>query len=606
MEPKIKLTDYLNIATNGGADFITSENAVIYISDVYGHFQLIRKDLVTGKQNRLTSTENRCTNPTSLFDGSVVYSSDKGGDENFQIFVLKGDEEFKLTKYDSVKFKFAFGTEKSIYLSANLVKPSRFDIYKCELPLTPKSDLKLVVEGFEYLPIVANLVNKSETHLILTKARSNLSNDILFFDTESQKLVNYTQKHFQKHNARFVPHEFFNAETLLITSDYKREFLSLALFNMTTGKLQWLEDDTKDTEGVKVCRLTKKLYFSKNDSGSSRFYKAEIQEQQKFERAELPLPCKDGVLLAGDYRSFTTAFTINEAGNRILFSFSCPKMPAAVWMVDLDSNELTQISQKIESQLDFVRSHSNYFESFDGLKVPYFSYYSREEKVKPTILMIHGGPEGMVTTAFNKITQLFVASGFNVITPNIRGSSGYGRTYLALDDIEKRLDSIKDIQALAKNLLENDERVGKQLIIFGGSYGGFAVLSAITEYPELFSIAVDIVGISNFVTFLKNTAAWRRVIREVEYGSLENDLKFLEKISPIRKVSLIQTPTIIIQGDNDERVPLSESIQIYEKLHENGVPTKLIRFADEGHGVVKMKNQIIQYQEILNFIANYI
>ena len=143
-------------------------------------------------------------------------------------------------------------------------------------------------------------------------------------------------------------------------------------------------------------------------------------------------------------------------------------------------------------------------------------------------------------------------------------------------------------------------------MVYGGSYGGFAVLSAMTEHPELWKAGVDIVGISNFVTFLKNTAAWRRSLREAEYGSLEHDLETLEKVSPIHKIDRISAPLFIIQGDNDERVPLSESIQMYEKLKERGLPVKMLRFDDEGHGLAKLKNRITAYSEVVNWLKEIV
>ncbi|TFH04083.1 MAG: S9 family peptidase, partial [Candidatus Thorarchaeota archaeon] len=147
---------------------------------------------------------------------------------------------------------------------------------------------------------------------------------------------------------------------------------------------------------------------------------------------------------------------------------------------------------------------------------------------------------------------------------------------------------------------------GNRLAIIGGSYGGFAVLSAMTEHPDLWRAGVDIVGISNFVTFLRNTAAWRRSLREAEYGRLEHDLETLEKISPINKIDKIAAPLLIIQGDNDERVPLSESIQMYEKLKEKGLQVELMRFADEGHGLAKLNNKIKAYSRVVQWLQEIV
>jgi dipeptidyl aminopeptidase/acylaminoacyl peptidase len=205
---------------------------------------------------------------------------------------------------------------------------------------------------------------------------------------------------------------------------------------------------------------------------------------------------------------------------------------------------------------------------------------------------------------FNPVYQFYISAGFALVAPNIRGSTGYGREYLDADNVEKRLDSIMDIRQLALHLQETDSEIdGERLVIYGGSYGGFAVLSAMTEHPELWKCGVDIVGISNFVTFLTSTAAWRRSLREAEYGSLEHDMETLVRISPINQIERSAAPLMIIQGDNDERVPLSESTQMYEKLKGKGIEVKMLRYADEGHGLAKLENRIDAYSQVLAWLT---
>ena len=173
--------------------------------------------------------------------------------------------------------------------------------------------------------------------------------------------------------------------------------------------------------------------------------------------------------------------------------------------------------------------------------------------------------------------------------------------------MEKRLNSIHDIEQLALHLRDPAHGIDTdRFVIYGGSYGGFSVLSSMTEYPDLWKAGVDLFGISNFVTFLKNTASWRRPLREAEYGSLDKDIEVLERISPINKVDRIKAPLFIIQGDRDERVPLSESLQIYESLKSRGVPVKMIRFPDEGHGVVKLENRITAYTALLEWLRQVV
>ncbi len=219
--------------------------------------------------------------------------------------------------------------------------------------------------------------------------------------------------------------------------------------------------------------------------------------------------------------------------------------------------------------------------------------------------MIHGGPEGQVRPDFNPLVQFFLYNGFAVAYPNVRGSLGYGRTFNMLDNIELRLNSVKDIAALADYLKTVPEIDTSKLIVYGGSYGGYMVLACMTEYPGLFAAGIDIVGIANFVTFLENTASWRRKVREVEYGSLEKNRDFLRSISPINKADRITKPLLIVHGKNDERVPLSETLQMYELLKKRSVPVELLVFDDEGHGVVKTENKKLLYKKIIDYLKTY-
>ena len=247
------------------------------------------------------------------------------------------------------------------------------------------------------------------------------------------------------------------------------------------------------------------------------------------------------------------------------------------------------------------------FSSLHNLKIPVFLYLPKiNSPPYPGIVWIHGGPEAQIRPSFNPIIQFFLAAGFAIATPNVRGSTGYGRRYSSLDDVEKRLDSVADIKYLV-DFLKEDQRIdNNKLAVYGGSYGGYMVLACITEYPALFQAAIDIVGISNFITFLENTAAWRRHLREKEYGSLTMDSELLQRISPINRVDKIITPTMLVHGVNDERVPVSEAEQIHAQLKSRNIPTEFIQFYDEGHGIVKLKNKINLYPAILKFLQYHL
>ena len=196
-------------------------------------------------------------------------------------------------------------------------------------------------------------------------------------------------------------------------------------------------------------------------------------------------------------------------------------------------------------------------------------------------------------------------NGYGIIAPNPRGSSGYGQAYLNLDNYKLRKNSLKDYKAAVEWLIENKYTKDGMIAIRGASYGGYVVLGMITEYPELFSAAIDIVGIANFKSFLENTKPYRRALREAEYGPL-SDPEFLISVSPIHKADQIITPLLVIHGENDPRVPVGEARQILEAVIANGGQVDSLIFPDEGHGTRKRPNVIKSYRKQVEFLNKYL
>jgi dipeptidyl aminopeptidase/acylaminoacyl peptidase len=207
---------------------------------------------------------------------------------------------------------------------------------------------------------------------------------------------------------------------------------------------------------------------------------------------------------------------------------------------------------------------------------------------------------------YSAVIQYLVNRGYAVLTPNVRGSTGYGRTYTHLDDVEKRMDSVADLEAAVQWLRASGRVDGEKIAVMGGSYGGFMVLAALTAYPDLWAAGVDIVGIANFETFLRNTGAYRRHWRIPEYGDPDRDAELFRRISPIHHADRIEAPLMVIHGDNDPRVPLSEAEQIVEAVRSRGREVEFMRFPDEGHGVIKLKNRLIAYPAIGEFLDRYL
>jgi dipeptidyl aminopeptidase/acylaminoacyl peptidase len=252
------------------------------------------------------------------------------------------------------------------------------------------------------------------------------------------------------------------------------------------------------------------------------------------------------------------------------------------------------------------------WKSFDGLEIPGFLYKPPAAKFpgkRPVMVNIHGGPEGQSQPGFLGRNNYYLKElGVAIILPNVRGSTGYGKTFLAMDNGFNREKSYKDIDALLDYIKTRPDLDGDKIMVTGGSYGGFMTLQVATNYSDKICCALDVVGISNLVTFLQNTSGYRRDLRRVEYGD-ERDPKmreFMEKIAAVNNADKIKKPLFVVQGKNDPRVPYTEAMQIVQKARGNGVPVWLLMAADEGHGFAKKKNLDFQFYATVMFIREFL
>jgi dipeptidyl aminopeptidase/acylaminoacyl peptidase len=332
----------------------------------------------------------------------------------------------------------------------------------------------------------------------------------------------------------------------------------------------------------------RRLLVSANEDGYSRL---ELRDGRTLElEAEVPLP---GRGVAEDLYLSRPVFTPD--GRTLVYGFTSPVEPGDVWAYEIETAETRRLTCTHDDLDDLVEPELHRIESFDGESVPVYLF---ELEGAPVVIDIHGGPESQERPEWNPLHQWFVANGYAVAAPNVRGSTGYGRRYEHLDDVEKRLDSVLDVVALHDWL-----GAERPAVLWGGSYGGYMVLAGLAFHPERWAAGVDIVGISSLVSFLENTSAYRRAYREREYGSLERDRAFLESVSPLSRVDAIRAPLFVIHGANDPRVPLSEAEQLHASLTERGVPCELLVYEDEGHGLKKLSNRLDAYPRAVDFLG---
>ena len=333
-----------------------------------------------------------------------------------------------------------------------------------------------------------------------------------------------------------------------------------------------------------------------NEDGYSRL---ELRDPRALEPlGEVPLPG----------RGVAESIVVSEDGRRVAFKFSSSVDPGDVWVYDVETRELKRITE-LPRPFDLSslrRPELHRFTSFDGLSVPVFLWEPDGDGPFPVVVMVHGGPESQFQPAFlpsfTPFTQHLLSRGYAVAAPNVRGSTGYGKRYEHLDDVRLRLDSVRDLASLHDWLASRPRIDASRAVLYGRSYGGYMVLAGLAFQPERWAAGIECVGISNFVTFLENTAPWRRSVREPEYGSLERDREFLVEASPITHVERMRAPLFIQHGANDPRVPLSETEQVHRVLTSKGIRCELLVHEDEGHAIGKLDNRVETFERAAAFL----
>ncbi len=393
-----------------------------------------------------------------------------------------------------------------------------------------------------------------------------------------------------------------DAKGFFLLTNKDSEFNRLAYYNFDTKKLDIITSQINwDIEDVDFTEDMSNIVFSSNENGLSKVYLYSVTEKKITEINNLPNCTIGGLTWFKDGKSF--ALTINS------FSSS-----SDVFEYEVDSKKLIRWTESELGNMDISDLKEPTlikWNSFDKKEISGF-YYKAASKFtgkRPVIINIHGGPEGQSRPGFLARNNYYLNElGISIIFPNVRGSEGFGKTFLDADNGYKREESVKDIGALIEWIATQPDLDKDRIMITGGSYGGYMTLACSFWYAEKIRCSLDVVGISNFNTFLKNTESYRRDLRRVEYGD-ERDPKmseFLEKISPLNHTKEITKPMFIVQGENDPRVPASEAVQMKDKIKENGGTVWFLMAKDEGHGFKKKGNIDFQFYSTIEFIRRYL
>lgn len=371
-----------------------------------------------------------------------------------------------------------------------------------------------------------------------------------------------------------------------------QEFSTLRRHDIAGGKLDILSAGIDwDVSQYALSDDGKRLLFVTNEDGIGKLRVLSLPGLKEIGLPPLPV----GVIGRADF---------SPDGQRVALAINTATSPSDVYVIDLAPSRLTRWTRSEVGGLDsskFVAPTLVRYPTFDRIdgkprEIPAFYYQPAKVpagKKLPVVIQIHGGPEAQSQPTFNAHAQ-FLANelGVAMLVPNVRGSSGYGRTYLGLDNAEKREDSVKDIGALLDWIDRQPELDATRVGVYGGSYGGYMVLASLTHYSDRIRAGVDVVGISDFTTFLANTESYRRDLRRAEYGDerIPEMKAVFERISPLNNAGKIRAPLFVAQGRNDPRVPYTEAEQIVKAVRANGQPVWFLMFNDEGHGFQKKAN----------------
>ena len=595
--PTLPFAAFLEVRSATGGTFSPDGRTLAFLLNDTGVAQVYRLDSPGAPPRQLTDLAETVRSVHWSPDGTaLLFTMDEGGSEREQLYVMRpnGTEQRRLTPDGAAIHLFGAWSPDGtrIAYAANSRNPEHFDIYVMEVAT---GTARRVLKRDGYFQVLN--WSPSGAQLLVKERLSSYNEELYLLDLDTGEL-----RHVSPHEGDalytcgyFLP----EGRAALVCTDQDRDFLCLARMELRTGRLQRLLERRADVELCELSADGRRLVALLNREGWSELVLARLRDRMLTGVASVPLP---GV---------ATSVRMARSGEPVAVSLHGPTQNSNVWSLDPDTTARTQWTRASMGSLtpqDLVEPEAVRYQSHDGLDIPALLYRPRgtEGQGLPVVVQVHGGPEGQDRPNFLPVYQYLVQRGCAVLAPNVRGSGGYGRAYVRMDDREKRYDALRDVEYAHHWLTRTGIGDATRIAIMGASYGGFTVLWCLTHQPELWTAGVDIVGIANFQTFFRNTGPWRRHLRASEYGDPEKDQELLRDLSPIHSVDQIRAPLMVVQGANDPRVPQDESDQMVARLRARNHPVEYLLFPDEGHGIVKIPNRIRAYTAIGDFLERYL
>lgn len=590
-----------------GLDFSPDSKRVIYAINTSGQFNLWCQSIDGGWPKQLTFFEDETVRSVgwSPKGDLLIFSADRHGNEFHQLYAIsaQGGWPQQLTDRPQVQHIFSAGgwapDGKKITYACNERTPTDMDVMLKDLK-TGKTEMLLGGDA-NYFPV---RWSPNGRYLSIVHYKSNTDTDIILFDTKdgSHKNVTTHEGEIVYFPGPWMP----DSKGFYVVTDQGREFTALAFYELKSQKLSFVETPSWDIEHIDLSSDGKYLAYVVNKEGISRLYVKDLKTKKLLKLPKLP----KGAI----WSPWGGSFMLSPNGRYLAFYLETARRPLELYALDLKKKKLSRLTDNLlggVAERDFVQPQLVRFSTFDGRLIPAWLYkpkgLKRGERC-PVVLSIHGGPESQERPQYRYagLYQYLLNRGIAVLAPNIRGSTGYGKSYQRLIHRDWGGGELKDLEHAAKFLQSLDWVDSKRIGVFGGSFGGFATLSCVTRLADYWAAAVDLFGPSNLVTFARSVPPfWKRFMKKW-VGDPDEDKEMLNERSPITYVDNIRCPILIIQGANDPRVVKAESDQMVERIRSKGGIVEYMVFEDEGHGFTKRKSELKAWKASAEFLEKHL
>jgi dipeptidyl aminopeptidase/acylaminoacyl peptidase len=588
------------IGQSSSPSFSPDGKPIAFVSNMSGMPQIWTMSADGGFPSLVTASDDPVGFVRWSPDGAwLAFNVAPGGGFNEQIYIVRPDGTGlrRLTEGGKENNFLGEWTHDSRFLtfSSNRRSAASTDSYLIDVA---SGQMRMVAENRGTGGI--NDVSRDGKYAVISRVINRGDNDLF--------LVNLSNRQESKLTPHEGPGSFFggnfspDGRTIYLVANKDRDLLAFARVtlgaNDQPGPIEVVaarEDAEANNYALNEAGTLAALVW--NVAGRSELAFVDLKTRKVTPGGPLPAEIVGGLEFSKDGQTLTMVASGAAA-------------PPDIWTFDMRSRRFSQLTRSPHAGIDLaqlVRPELVRYKAHDGLELSGWLYRPKNARgAGPIVLSFHGGPEGQERPGFNSTYQALLAQGIAVLAPNVRGSSGFGKKFVNLDNGALRENGVRDIKATINYVVQSGVGDPKRIGIMGGSYGGYMVAAGLTQYPDELAAGANLFGIVNFETFFKNTQPWMAAISKIEYGDPDKQAEMLKSLSPIHRIDKIKSPTIVLHGANDTNVPVIEAEQMVESLKKRGVPVEYVLFPDEGHGWRKIPNRIRSTVEIVRWFDKYL